>query len=35
VPGPDDEVLRAEALPAAWWQVTDRLYVVRRRTPSP
>ena len=31
VPGPDDEVLRVETLPAAWWQVTDRLYVVRRR----
>ena len=32
VPGPDEEVIRVEPLPAAWWQVTDRVYVVRRRT---
>ena len=32
VPGPDEEVVRVEPLPAAWWQVTDRVYVVRRRT---
>jgi hypothetical protein len=31
VAGPGEEVLRVEPLPAAWWQVTDRVYVVRRR----
>jgi hypothetical protein len=32
VPGPDEEVIRVEPLPDAWWQVTDRVYLVRRRT---
>ena len=30
VPGPGEEVIRVEPLPAAIWQVTNRLYVVRR-----
>jgi hypothetical protein len=30
VPGPGEDVVKMVALPAAWWQVTDRLYVVRR-----
>ncbi len=30
VPGPGEDVVKMVPLPAAWWQVTDRLYVVRR-----
>jgi hypothetical protein len=28
-----ERILRVESLPAAWWQVTDRMYVVERRSP--
>jgi hypothetical protein len=31
---PDHDVLRVLPLPHAWWQATDRLYVLRRRSPS-
>ena len=34
VPGPDEEVLRVEPLPAAIWQVSNRVYVVRRKAPA-
>jgi hypothetical protein len=30
-PPPGYEILRSEPLPSALWQVTDRVYVVRRR----
>jgi hypothetical protein len=30
VPGPGEDVLKVVPLPAAWWQVTDRVYVVER-----
>jgi hypothetical protein len=30
VPSPGEEILRVERLPDALWQVTDRIYVVRR-----
>ena len=30
-PGPNDTVLRVEPLPAAWWQASDRIYVVERQ----
>jgi hypothetical protein len=35
VPPPGYDVVRVRALPAAWWQVTDRVYVVRRRAFTP
>jgi hypothetical protein len=31
VPGPRDEILRTEYLPAAGWQATDRIYLVHSR----
>jgi 4-amino-4-deoxy-L-arabinose transferase-like glycosyltransferase len=31
VPGPSDEILRTEYLPAAGWQATDRIYLVHSR----
>jgi hypothetical protein len=31
VPGPGDEIIRTEYLPAAWWQATDRIYLVHSR----
>jgi hypothetical protein len=30
VPQPGYDILRTEKLPAGWWQVTDRVYLVRR-----
>jgi hypothetical protein len=33
IPSPGEQVLRVEPLPAALWQVTDRVYVVRRPAP--
>ena len=29
-PDPGDDVLRMELLPAAWWQATDRVYLIQR-----
>jgi hypothetical protein len=31
IPVPGHDVVRSEKLPAAWWQVTDHIYVVRER----
>jgi hypothetical protein len=31
VPGPRDEIVRTEYLPAAGWQATDRIYLVHSR----
>ena len=31
VPAAGDEILRTEYLPAAWWQATDRIYLVHKR----
>jgi hypothetical protein len=31
VPGPGDEIIRTEYLPAAGWQATDRIYLVHSR----
>ena len=32
VPGPGEDIVKSVALPAAMWQVTDRVYVVQTRT---
>jgi 4-amino-4-deoxy-L-arabinose transferase-like glycosyltransferase len=34
-PQPGYDVLKVRQLPAAWWQVTDRVYVVRQRASAP
>jgi 4-amino-4-deoxy-L-arabinose transferase-like glycosyltransferase len=30
VPEPGDDIIRTEYLPAAWWQATDRIYLVHK-----